>query len=149
ARGLPRKSQPKTRCPSGLNATAVTVPLCPSRVALSWPVVASHRRTVLPPALARMSPSGLNATDRTASVCPCRVVLRCPVLTSHNRTVLSSEPLARVRPSGLIARVKTLAVCPWRVARAWPVLTSHSRTSPRWLVSPDRVSTVTLLGLYL
>ena len=32
--------------PSGLNATLLTVPVCPLRVRVSWPVAASHTFTV-------------------------------------------------------------------------------------------------------
>ena len=56
-------------CPSGLNATPVTVSVWPVRGAPSWPVSAFHNRTVLSsPALASRCPSGLNATPHRAGV---------------------------------------------------------------------------------
>ena len=62
--------------PSGENATEVTIDVCPSRVAWSWPMSGSHSRTVPSSlALAREVPSGENATDHIQSVCPSRVVL--------------------------------------------------------------------------
>ena len=54
------------RLPSGLNATEVTSPECPSSVATHSPVAAFHTRTVvssLPDAM--RLPSGLNATEFT------------------------------------------------------------------------------------
>ena len=52
--------------PSGLNATAVTAPVWPVRVAVVVPVAVSHSRTVWSSlAVARWRPSGLNATAVT------------------------------------------------------------------------------------
>ena len=74
------------RCPSGLNATLSTLPVCPvSGAPMGWPVSASHNRTVLSSlAEARRCPSGLNATLHTASVWPVRgAPIGWPVSASH------------------------------------------------------------------
>ena len=48
-------------CPSGLNATSRTLPVCPVRVATGARRSRLHSRTVLPLAVAMVRPSGLNA----------------------------------------------------------------------------------------
>ena len=69
------------RLPSGLNATLVTVSVCPLRERISWPLSASHTFTVLSwlPLTMRL-PSGLNATLMTAPVCPLRVRISCALV---------------------------------------------------------------------
>jgi len=42
-----RASQAKRRVPSGLNATLVTMSVCPLRARTSWPLSASHTFAVL------------------------------------------------------------------------------------------------------
>src|SRR4051812_21806507 len=61
----------RTRLPSGLNATLVTLPVCPLRAAFSCPVSASQTRAIVSqlPVSTRL-PSGLNATLVILSVCP-------------------------------------------------------------------------------
>ena len=69
SRTVPSSPAEASRRPSGLNATAITAPVWPVRVACSAPVAGSHSRTV-PSSLAEASsrPSGLNATAITAPV---------------------------------------------------------------------------------
>ena len=78
------------RLPSGLNATEVTIFVCPLSVTVSLPVFASHSFTVFSqlPVTIRL-PSGLNATELTALLCPLRVRISRPVLASHSFAVSS------------------------------------------------------------
>ena len=88
--------------PSGLNATPVTLPVCPLSVSSSWPVAASQSLTVWSPlAEARRLPSGLNATPVTLPVCPLSVSSSWPVAASQSLTVWSSLAEASRLPSGL------------------------------------------------
>ena len=85
--------------PSGENATLLTPPAWPSRVAAGWPVAGSHSRTVPSlPALASSRPSGENATLWTPPVWPSRVAAGWPVAGSHSRTVPSPPALASRPP---------------------------------------------------
>jgi len=59
------------RVPSGENMTQVTGPVCPTRVAASLPVAASHSRAVQSSAPVRTRLlSGENATVLMGAVCP-------------------------------------------------------------------------------
>ena len=98
-----------SRCPSGLNATPYTGPVCPvSGAPIGWPVSASHTRTVASKlAEASRCPSGLNATLLTRPVCPVSgAPIGWPVSASHNRIVLSALAEASRCPSGLTATPK-------------------------------------------
>src|ERR1700712_3843464 len=73
--------------PSGLNATELMARVCPFKVVLSLPALASQSLIVLSrDAEASILPSGLNATHDTHSVCPSRVARSLPVLTFHSLT---------------------------------------------------------------
>ncbi len=78
-----------TRRPSGLNATAETVLVCPLNGSeTGWPVSAFHSRTVLSlPPLTSRCPSGLNATLITALVAPLSVSSSWRLSAFHTRTV--------------------------------------------------------------
>ena len=67
SRTVPSAPALASRCPSGLNTTLCTVPLCPvSGSPTGWPVSALHSRTVpSAPAEASRCPSGLNTTPCT------------------------------------------------------------------------------------
>src|SRR5438552_1166425 len=79
------------RLPSPLNATLLTMCVCPLSERISWPLAASHSFTVPPAAaLARRLPSLLNATQVTVSLCPLREKTSWPIATSHTFTVWSA-----------------------------------------------------------
>ena len=59
---------------SGENDTELTDSVWPARVAISWPVLPSHKHIVPSKAAdASLKPSAVNATQRTALVCPFRI----------------------------------------------------------------------------
>ena len=114
--------------PSGLNATLVTPPICPSSVRRCLPVRTSHKRMVSSSlALASVFPSWLNATSVVLPSCPCSVQSSVPVCTSHTRTVLSILALANKEPSGLNATLKIHSVCPVSRLRVLSVSTSYTQ----------------------
>src|SRR5262245_24764130 len=121
--------------PSGEKASVITGLSCLS-VAISWPVAASHSRTVLskPPPTSHL-PSGEKATVRTMFACPrhCRTSL--PVATSHSRTVLSKLPVASHLPSGENAADVTVLVWPAGVSTSWPLWAAKICTWPAGLAS--------------
>ena len=99
--------------PSGENATARTVPVWPTSVQRSRPVVGSHSLMV-PSSLAEASvfPSGEKATAQTIPACPLSVWRSeglAASATSQTFTVPSQLPEARVRPSGENATESTIA----------------------------------------
>ena len=101
------------RDPSGLNATLVISPICPSNVRRCFPVCTSQSRTVWSSlALTIVFPSGLNVTSVVLSLCPCSVQSSVPVFTFQTRTVPSMLALANRVSSGLNATFKTQSVCP-------------------------------------
>ena len=75
-RTVPSSPAVASRCPSGLNATLVTLSVWPVRGSpTGWPVSAFHSRTVVSsPAEASRCPSGLNATLSTARVWPVMIL---------------------------------------------------------------------------
>ena len=82
-----------SRCPSGLNATPITLSVCPvSGAPMGWPVSAFHNRTVLSSPAAGQ-PMAVGAKGHTYSPrrwCPVRgAPIGWPVSAFHNRTVLS------------------------------------------------------------
>lgn len=100
----------------GEKAMLLTQSLCPRRVRISLPVVASHSFTVVSQdADAIAWVDGLNATERTQLACPTSRCSVSPVGITHTRMVASSEPDAKSSESGLQARVLTGPVCPSRV----------------------------------
>ena len=119
------------RLPSGLNATLVTMSVCPLRERTSWPVAASHTFTVLSslPLTMRL-PSALNATLVTLADVSLEArgpPGRCPRPTPSPS--VSQLPLTMRLPSALIRHaVDAVAVCPLRVRTSWPVSASHTFT---------------------
>jgi hypothetical protein len=85
-----------TRLPSGLHATALTKPACPSGGVTGCPLTASHTRAVLSLlAVTTRLPSGLHATAKTKSACPSGGATGCPLTASHTRAVLLRNSLDR------------------------------------------------------
>src|SRR4051812_16410884 len=96
------------RLPSGLNATLVTLFVCPLRVRTSFPVCASHTLAVLSELPERMRlPSGLHATLVTSLVWPLRERTSVPLSASHTLAVLSPLPVRMRLPSALHATLLT------------------------------------------
>src|SRR5262249_11927365 len=105
---FPMPSQKLTmRFPSGLKTTLSTLPVCPLRVRISRPEVASQSFTVWSPLpLTICLPSGLKAALRTDAVCPLIARVPLPLLASHTLTTCSPPPQLTIRfPSGLKARL--------------------------------------------
>ena len=111
SRIVPSQDAEASNLPSGENATELTLPVCPSRVAIFVRVATSHSFTVssVDPE-ANSVPSGENATELTPRVCPSRVAIFVRVATSHSFTVASTDPEARVVPSGEKARIDNMRI---------------------------------------
>ena len=119
--------------PSGLKATELTMPVCPSNVRTHWPVEASQSRSVLSLLPERQKrPSGLNATEFTLSVCPSNVRTHWPVEASQSRRgVLPSHAASRKAEASVRAEghgATRRLVCPSNVRTHWPVEASQSRS---------------------
>ena len=97
---------------SGEKTKAVTQLVCPARVAIGLPEVASQSRAVLSsePVRTRV-PSGEKATAVTEAVCPARVAIGLPEAASQSRAVLSREPVRTRVPSGEKTTAVTEFVC--------------------------------------
>ena len=97
--------------PSGENATAWTLPVCPGNVAIGFCVETSHSSTLSSQdPEASIVPSGENATEKLADVSSLGNVVRYyPVSTSHNLTS-SNDAEASFVPSGENATEKTGAL---------------------------------------
>ena len=101
-----------TILPSGLNAAAVTAPVCSNGSRIGWPVAAFQSRAVLSWLLvSTILPSGLNATAVTAPVCSNGRPMGVAVETFQSRAVLSWLPVIAVLPLGLNATAETAPLC--------------------------------------
>src|SRR5215831_4842304 len=136
-----------THCPSALNATEPTGPLCGSTVVdqACLPVSAAKRwRALSPPPAATHWPSGLKATAQT----PPTAILAgrgrsVPVAASNTTAAELVSAAATHRESGLNARLTMLY--PGTVQRTAPVAASNTHTgcgsssSKEWMVAATQV----------
>src|SRR5258708_8248998 len=104
--------------PSGLQATQLTLSVCPTSVCRQrrLPVSPISQSLTVPSLLALASrlPSGAKASPRTQLLCPqsvCTQVVGPLCCLSHSRIVPATSPLANRRPSGLQASEKTGPGC--------------------------------------
>ena len=113
--------------PLSSNATLVTVPVWPCRIAMSCRPFACQTRTVRSkPAEAIHSPSPLCAAVMTSPEWRSYGGSTSrPVRTAHWRTVPSADVDTRREPSGLNDTATTLLLCPRQVATRAPVSASQ------------------------
>ena len=90
------------RVPSGLHAALVTSNRCSRNAPSRAPLIASHSRAVVSPAVTTRVPSGLNPAVTTVRVWPSSTARDAPLIASHSRAVLSSEAVTtRARPGSM------------------------------------------------
>ena len=116
------------RLPSGENATALTPPKWPSRVALQAPDFGSQSQTALPSDGETESWRSDKYATALTNFLPMRAVRLAPVIGSQSRIVLSFDADARSLPSGENATALTEPEWPLRVTRLVPFVGSQSRT---------------------
>ena len=97
--------------PSGLMATLLTSPLCPSSLVFSWPVSMSHT---------------LKDTGRLMFQKEELQGARTLGCWMTHQIGSPHDPDTMVFPSGLIATVLTPSMCPSIFLFAWPVSMSHT-----------------------
>jgi hypothetical protein len=119
------------RCPSSLNATVVTAPVCPRTGGdTGWPV--SAFQTCTPPSASPATtrwPSSLNATVVIAPVCPLiGGVTGWAVSAFHTRTVPFVPPAATSWPLSLKSTLVTGVFCTIGGSTGCPVTAFHTRT---------------------
>src|ERR1019366_8983667 len=115
--------------PSGENASASTLCVCPVKVRTKLRLVAFQILTVWSTlAEAIRSLPGENATAVTAPVCPVKVAATSPVDEDHTFTVWSWLADAAHKPFGEYATLVVAALCPGGFGNAVPPGTLQSRS---------------------